>query len=135
MNTPLPIKRSLTLAFALSLVVALLVAGGSLAGLLFQGSLYPTQELRRSFVANDAVNLFIGLPILLGALWLSRRGRLIGLLFWPGAPGISAPDGDGLSRDYRRRPGPDTGRMIYLTAWTQDYHLWGRITPTGGQHA
>jgi hypothetical protein len=36
-------------------------------------------------VSNDVVNLLIGLPILLGAMWLTRRGRLIGLLFWPGA--------------------------------------------------
>jgi hypothetical protein len=27
----------------------------------------------------------IGLPILLGSMWLARQGKLIGLLFWPGA--------------------------------------------------
>lgn len=31
------------------------------------------------------VNLFIGLPILLGSMWSARRGSLMGLLFWPGA--------------------------------------------------
>jgi hypothetical protein len=36
-------------------------------------------------VSNDVVNLFIGLPILLGSMWLAWRGKLIGLLFWPGA--------------------------------------------------
>lgn len=31
------------------------------------------------------VNLLIGLPILIGSMWLSWRGKLIGLLLWPGA--------------------------------------------------
>ena len=34
---------------------------------------------------NDVVNLLIGAPILLGSMWFTHRGRLIGLLFWPGA--------------------------------------------------
>jgi len=41
--------------------------------------------LIQSFVPNDVVNLFIGLPILLGSMWLTRRGKLIGPLFWMGA--------------------------------------------------
>jgi len=57
----------------------------SLTGIFFQNSLYPSEVLRRSFVSNDAVNLLIGLPVLLGSLWLAWRGKLIGLLFWPGA--------------------------------------------------
>jgi hypothetical protein len=83
--SPLPIMRNIALVYAFSFVIALLMAGVSVAGLLYQSSLYLTKELRRSFVSNDVVNLFIGLPILLGSLWLTRRGRLIGLLFWPGA--------------------------------------------------
>jgi len=81
----LPVTRQLTLVYALSLAVALLVAAASLVGLLFQSAIYPTDDLRHSFVATDVVNLFIGLPILLGSMALARRGRLIGLLFWPGA--------------------------------------------------
>jgi hypothetical protein len=61
------------------------MAVASAAGLLYTTNIYPTQELLKTFVANDVVNLFIGLPILLGSLWLARRGKLIGLLFWPGA--------------------------------------------------
>ena len=81
----LPITHRLRLLAASSLVIAFLVAGLSIAGLLFQDVIYPTEELKRSFVANDLVNLLIGLPILLGSMWLARRGKLIGLLFWPGA--------------------------------------------------
>jgi hypothetical protein len=36
-------------------------------------------------VPTDIVNLVLGLPILLGSIWLARRGKLIGLLLWPGA--------------------------------------------------
>jgi hypothetical protein len=43
------------------------------------------EQAQDSDLANDVVNLFIGLPILLGSMWLARRGKLIGLLFWPGA--------------------------------------------------
>ncbi|RPH57840.1 MAG: hypothetical protein EHM81_11020 [Chloroflexi bacterium] len=71
--------------YSLSQAVAILMAAVSLAGLLFQSTLYPTEALRRAFFANDLVNLLIGLPILLGSRWLTRRNSLVGLLFWPGA--------------------------------------------------
>jgi hypothetical protein len=84
-SSGLPITRDLTLAYTLSLLVALLMAVASAAALLYPGRLYRTEELRQSFLPNDVVNLLVGLPILLGSMWLARRGRLIGLLFWPGA--------------------------------------------------
>lgn len=80
----LPVKRDLSLAYALSLLVALLMTIASAGGLLAPASFYPTDELFRTFAANDVVNLLIGLPILSGALWLARRGKLVGLLIWPG---------------------------------------------------
>ena len=52
---------------------------------MYRTIIYPTDELLRAFMSNDVVNLFIGLPILLGSMWLARRGQLIGLLCWPGA--------------------------------------------------
>jgi hypothetical protein len=86
MNTsPLPVKRDLSQLYLLSLLVGLLMTLASLAGIFFQSFLYPAEELRQSFVANDVVNLFIGLPVLIGSMWFARRSRLIGLLFWPGA--------------------------------------------------
>jgi len=84
-NSAIPVKRNLTAAYFLSTVIAAVMVGVSLAGLFYQGFFYPAEELRRSFVPNDVVSLFIGLPILLGSMWFARRGRLIGLLFWPGA--------------------------------------------------
>ena len=82
---PLPVKHDLAPFFAFSGLIALLMTLASLAGLLFQSSIYPTDELRLSFVPNDVVNLVIGLPVLLGSMGLAWRGKLIGLLFWPGA--------------------------------------------------
>ena len=81
----LPIRRNLTLAYTLSLVIALLMTAASIAGTLYRTVIYPTDELFQTFMPNDVVNLVIGVPILLGSIWLARRGLLIGLLFWPGA--------------------------------------------------
>ena len=62
------------------------MAAASLAGVFFRLALIPGRgAARRAFLANDLVNLLIGLPILLGSLELAKRGKLIGLLFWPGA--------------------------------------------------
>jgi hypothetical protein len=71
----LPITRDLTLVYALSLVIALVVAIAS--------AVYPVGEPLYSFVATDTLNLVVGLPILLGSMWLTRRGKLLGLLCWP----------------------------------------------------
>jgi hypothetical protein len=84
-NSQAYLNGNLKPAFVLSLIIGLLMAGVSLAGLLFPGSLYPTEELQDAFLANDVVNLCIGLPILLGSMWWARHGRLVGLLLWPGA--------------------------------------------------
>jgi len=67
------------------LLIALLTAIVSIAGLLSPDQVYPTEELQQSFVPTDVINLFIGFPILLGSMWLAHRGKLIGLSFWPGA--------------------------------------------------
>lgn len=81
----LPVTKGLRPAYASSLMAAVMIAALSLAGVFSQQAIYPTVELRRTFVANDVVNLVIGLPILLAAMGLARRGRLVGLLLWPGA--------------------------------------------------
>ena len=71
--------------YTLSQAVAALMAAASLAGIFFQSNMYQTEALRRAFFANDLVNLFIGVPILLGSLEMAKRGKLIGFLLWPGA--------------------------------------------------
>lgn len=76
--------RNLAVVITLSRVVVALLAALSLAGILFPALLYPTADLRNSSIPTDVVNLVIGLPSLLVAMALARRGRLPGLLFWPG---------------------------------------------------
>jgi len=80
-------KYDLKLFFAVSVFIALLMAAVSIAGLVDWGRVYPgaSLELLPLFVGQDALNLVVGLTILLGALWLARRGSLVGLLLWPGA--------------------------------------------------
>ena len=75
----------LTLTYGLSLAIATLMTLASGAALRFPTRFYPTADLQESFLANDVVNLIIGLPALLGSLWLVRQDRLMGLLLWPGA--------------------------------------------------
>jgi hypothetical protein len=71
--------------YVISTVIAVLMTLASIAGLLFPERLYPTEDLRNSFLANEVVNLLIGLPILVLSMWRARRGHLDGLLLWPGA--------------------------------------------------
>jgi hypothetical protein len=84
-SSKLMLKNSLRWAYLFSLLIALLTAIASVAGLLDSDLIYPSAAAQRSFLANDVVNLFIGLPILLVSMWLTRREKLTGLLFWPGA--------------------------------------------------
>ena len=81
----LPVQSGLSLAYVSSSVIALIMAAVSLTGLLIRSVIYPSDELVQTFLPNDVANLVIGVPILLGSMWLTRRGELVGLLFWSGA--------------------------------------------------
>jgi hypothetical protein len=84
-DSRLPTSGHLGLISAISLVISILIAAASVSGLVCRSALYPTEELLQSCVPTDVVNLLFGLPMLLGSMWLARRGKLIGLLLWPGA--------------------------------------------------
>lgn len=84
-TTALSIKQNLRWGYLFSMLIVILTAIVSLAGLLYADTVYPTKALRESFTANDVVTLCLGLPILLISMWLTHRGQLTGLLFWPGA--------------------------------------------------
>ena len=81
----LPLEQDIKTAWILSIICAVLMGVVSLFGLFFPESIYKTEELIQSNFTNDIVNLILGLPILLGSMWLTNRGKLVGLLFWPGA--------------------------------------------------
>ena len=78
-------RGNLSWIYVSSIIIAILMMIASISGLQSRATIYPTEELIQSFVPNDVVNLFIGLPILLGSMWLTWRGKLIGSLFWMGA--------------------------------------------------
>jgi hypothetical protein len=46
----LPIRYNITLIYALSFIVAILMVTASIAGLLFPTVIYPTDELLRSYL-------------------------------------------------------------------------------------
>jgi hypothetical protein len=83
-RSDLPITRDLTLAYALSLVIALLTCLAALVGLLAGSHIYPAAQLSGN-TGTDALTLVLDLPLLLGSMWLARLGSLVGLLCWPGA--------------------------------------------------
>jgi len=87
MKSTLPVKHDLTLAYLVSLVIAVLMTVASVAGLAFgSAELYGVESgLVQVSRGGDAANLVVGLPVLLSSMWLARRGHLIGLLLWPGA--------------------------------------------------
>lgn len=83
-NTNLPIKGSLRLIYTLSIIITILMAAASLAGILYPSIIYPSEDLIQAFLPTDVALLFIGLPMLLGSMGLTQRDKLVGLLFWPG---------------------------------------------------
>lgn len=81
----IPIKRNISYIYAASFLIAILSAIVSISNFLYRDLVYPTEELLQAFIPNDIIVLFIGLPILLGSMWATRKKRLLGLLFWTGA--------------------------------------------------
>lgn len=84
-SSSIPITKDISSAYTLSFAVGILTIIASLVSIIFQEMVYPIEEVRHSSVATDIVNILIVLPILFGSMIFTRRGKLIGLLFWPGA--------------------------------------------------
>ncbi len=78
------IMHDLKLMYLSSLVVAIITAVVSIAGILYWDVIYPAPQAVGS-VGSDVFNLIAILPILLISMWLAHRGSLIGILLWPGA--------------------------------------------------
>jgi hypothetical protein len=81
------VKYDLKLAYLVSIAIAVLMTVVSVAALMNVDRVYPGVDMKLLplFVGQDALNLIVGLPVLLGSMWLARRGALVGLLLWPGA--------------------------------------------------
>jgi hypothetical protein len=73
--------RSRTLAG----VITLLMTALSATGLLFPRLIYPDPGLAQDFLANDLVNLLVGLPFIAASIWLITQRKITGVLLLPGA--------------------------------------------------
>lgn len=81
----LPLRRDLTIAYVLSLAIALIMASAAVVSLVLPHVIYPSDELIRAFMPVDGFHLIVGIPVLLVCMWCARAGRVAALLCWPGA--------------------------------------------------
>lgn len=69
-----------------SAILTVILVSSSILGLTRQSESYPTPSFRLAFVANDAANLLVGVPILITSAYLTTTTKsLAGVLLWPGA--------------------------------------------------
>lgn len=78
-------KDNISLIMLLSAAIALLMTVFSGLGFLFPDVFYPDPGLLEQYLANDLVNILLGLPLFITALTLLKRGKLLGTLLLPGA--------------------------------------------------
>ena len=81
----LPLKGDISLILNLSIAIAGFMTLISGLGFLLPNVFYPTPGLLENYLANDIVNILLGLPFFIASLVLIRKGKLLGLLLLPGA--------------------------------------------------
>lgn len=81
----LPVKDNISLILLLSAAITLMMTVYSGLGFLFPDVFYPDPGLLEQYLANDLVNVILGLPLLFVSLILMRKGKLQGLLLLLGA--------------------------------------------------
>lgn len=84
-NHSFPLAGQTTVIFNLSLAAGLLMMTLSGLGLAIPEGVYSSPKIAETFLANDLVNIIIGLPLFLVSLICFRREKLLGLLILPGA--------------------------------------------------
>jgi hypothetical protein len=71
--------------YTLSIIIALLAAIASAGGLLLDGLYRDNAFVTTTWLGNDAITLFLAVPILAGSLFFSARGSHKAQLVWMGA--------------------------------------------------
>ena len=84
-SNPLPIKGNYAIYLKMTWMIAAAMLISAISSLIFKSAIYPTDELIRSFLANDIVNILIGIPVMIIPIRLVKSNKLIGLLVWLGA--------------------------------------------------
>ncbi len=72
-------------AYFLSMLIALFAAIASAGGWVFNGLYRDNAFVKTTWLGNDAVTLFLAVPILVAGLFFARRGSLRAQLVWLGA--------------------------------------------------
>jgi len=80
-----PVKDNISLILILSTAIAIIMTVVSGLGFLFPGVFYPDPGLLEQYLANDLVNIILGLPLFIAALVLMKQEKLLGTLLLPGA--------------------------------------------------
>ncbi|MHB1133120.1 MAG: hypothetical protein ACYC4L_12140 [Chloroflexota bacterium] len=80
-------KNTPRAAYALSVTLALLMAGQGLLGLALPALYRDVGYVAETWFGNDLVTLVLALPVLAAGLLLERRGSVLGRLLWLGALG------------------------------------------------
>jgi hypothetical protein len=79
---------SFGLVYRLTVVLAALLMAASVIGLLYgraEGFYDRYPAALSGLLGQDVVTLVVGIPVLLGSMWMARRGSLGGLLVWVGS--------------------------------------------------
>lgn len=69
----------------LSILIAILAAIASVGGLLLDGLYRDNAFVTTTWLGNDAITLFLAVPILGASMWFAKRGSLRAYLVWMGA--------------------------------------------------
>jgi len=77
-------QNNLKPAYIFSVLIAVLAAIASIGGLLLDGLYRDNTFVKTTWLGNDAVTLFLAVPILVAALIFSSRGSLKAQLVWMG---------------------------------------------------
>src|ERR1044071_4098542 len=71
--------------YTLSIIIAILATIASAGGLLLHGLYRDNAFVTTTWLGNDAITLFLAVPILVGSLFFSARGSHKAQLVWMGA--------------------------------------------------
>lgn len=80
-------RRDLTAPYALSAVIAALMAAQAVLGRLLEGQYRDVAWIRATWFGNDLVTLLLAVPLLVTSLVLARRGSMRGVILWLGGLG------------------------------------------------
>lgn len=69
----------------MTFAIGLLFAVNSIVNLIWTDKVYPVSTMYNSFLPNDCINLFLGIPVLIVSVILSLRHNRIGLIGWAGS--------------------------------------------------